>query len=341
MMRPSSVTRLLNRHRLPALVIVLVAVLTGLGVATLLGERRSTALTPGDEPTPRATQTAEPTESASPTLAPAPSQTAADSPMAAATAVPNATAEARADENAQPYGRHAMVLVDGVRVREWPRLNDRVTAILARGDEVLIDGGPVDVDGHTWWAVRHSPAPTSGAVSMYDYAGAGWIAAGTPDGEPFIEVGEYRCPVQVDGLVLAELTSDARRGCLDGGPITVEGVFDVCPGFLAGPFRPEPYWLYFSCWILRDEAGTWGLYIHIPPPPGNGDVGTLVVDGVELQRGDVVSALLGRYTGPCSVADTDEAQVSEFTRQWWATECQGRLLVEEMSVLGHVDLGPP
>jgi hypothetical protein len=340
-MRRSAVTRALSRHRLSALVIVLVAVLTGLGVGVLLGERGSTALAPSDEPTPSSTQTAEPTETASQTPAQVPSETVAPSPTATATVVPTATVEAPADENALPYGRHAVVLVDGVRVREWPSLDDSVTTILARGDEVLIDGGPVDIDGHTWWAVRHSPAPASGDVSMYDYVRVGWIAEGTPDGEPFIEVGEYRCPVQVDGSVLAELTSDARRGCLDGGSLIVEGVFDVCPGVLAGPFRPEPYWLYFTCWILRDEAGTWGFHIHIPPPPGNGDVGTLVVDGVELQRGDVVSARLGRYPGPCIVADTDEAQVSEFTRQWWATECQGRLWVEEMSVLGHVDLGPP
>jgi hypothetical protein len=318
-----------------------VAVLTGLGVGVLLGERGSTALAPSDEPLSSVTQSAEPTETASQTSAPVPSATVAGSPMAAATATPTATVEAPADENALPYGRHAVVLADGVRVREWPSLDDSVTAILARGDEVLIDGGPVDVDGYTWWAVRHSPAPTSGAVSMYDYAGAGWIAAGTPDGEPFIEAGDYRCPVQVDGLVLAELTSDARRGCLDGGPVAVEGVFEVCPGFIPGPLRPEPYWLYFSCWSLGDEAGTWSTYIHLPPAPGSGEVGTPVVDGIELQRGDVVSALLRRYTGPCIVADTDEAQASDFTRQWWATECQSRLLVEELSVLGHLDLGPP
>jgi hypothetical protein len=58
-MRPSAVTRILGRHRLPALVIVLVAVLTGLGVGVLLlGDRGSLALVPGDEPLPSAAPTA-------------------------------------------------------------------------------------------------------------------------------------------------------------------------------------------------------------------------------------------------------------------------------------------
>jgi hypothetical protein len=67
-MRPSSITRVLSRHRLLALVIVLVAVLTSLGVWVLSGgDRGSTALDPGDEPTPNTTQTAEGSHTPGPT----------------------------------------------------------------------------------------------------------------------------------------------------------------------------------------------------------------------------------------------------------------------------------
>jgi hypothetical protein len=86
-MRRSAVTRLLSRHRPPALIIVLVAVLTGLGVGVLLGERGSTALAPNDEPVPSVRQSAEPSETAEPTArasSPAPEA----SPPAAVEATP-------------------------------------------------------------------------------------------------------------------------------------------------------------------------------------------------------------------------------------------------------------
>jgi hypothetical protein len=66
-MHPSALTRLLSQHRLLALVIVFVAVLTSLGVGVLLGGRGVSALPPGDQPVPSATQAAEPSQTASPT----------------------------------------------------------------------------------------------------------------------------------------------------------------------------------------------------------------------------------------------------------------------------------
>jgi hypothetical protein len=53
--RLSAVTRALSRHCLSELVIVLVAMLTGLGLGVLLAERGSTALAPNAEPLPSET----------------------------------------------------------------------------------------------------------------------------------------------------------------------------------------------------------------------------------------------------------------------------------------------
>jgi hypothetical protein len=87
MMRRSAITRALNRHRLPALVIVLVAALTGLGVGVLLGDRDSTALVPGDQPLPSPTPTAD----ASETIDPRGTATSSPSPPAATLGATDAT----------------------------------------------------------------------------------------------------------------------------------------------------------------------------------------------------------------------------------------------------------
>jgi hypothetical protein len=113
-MRLSAVTRALSRRRLPALVIVLVAVLTGLAGATLLGDRGSSALAPTDEPTPSATQSVEPTEAAiseqpertmaQPSAAPSPELTPSADQPERATLLPNAIPPTAVVPSGEPTG---------------------------------------------------------------------------------------------------------------------------------------------------------------------------------------------------------------------------------------------
>jgi hypothetical protein len=186
----SAVTRALNRHRLPALVIVLVAVLTGLGVGTLLGERGSTALVPGDQPLPSATPTADASETTDPRLTitspPSPptatlgASDATPSPGDASSSLRAATTDlswTRSVDFGETYGRtsvNQMVAFDG--------------GILAVGVERANPVMPDHDEGRVWassdgreWADVTPPglfADTS-LVSLIVADGGGLIVFGT------------------------------------------------------------------------------------------------------------------------------------------------------------------
>lgn len=145
-MRQSAVTRALSRHPLPALVIVLVAVLTGLGVGVLLGERGSVALAPSDEPLPSVMESADPSETASPSSENGSSPSASTVPTAAATptstapTMPMPTDAPRASPSVAAGFQYQDILrveVNGLAVREAPSR----TSPLAQGYEAV--GGTV------------------------------------------------------------------------------------------------------------------------------------------------------------------------------------------------------
>jgi hypothetical protein len=120
-MRPSAVTRLLNRHRLPALVIVLVAVLTGLGVAALLGDRGATAVEPSNEPTLNTTQVAEGSQTPGPTARErTPSPIAEASPRATGETTPPAALGGTRDTSSQLVLRFEQWVIGVGAPYPWP-----------------------------------------------------------------------------------------------------------------------------------------------------------------------------------------------------------------------------
>jgi hypothetical protein len=166
MMRPPAVSRLLNRHRLPALVIVLVAVLTGLGVAALLGDRASTALTPSDEPLP--STTADASHTADPTFEEG-SPSASAVPIAEPISSPTAPPASAVDDIVQ-------VRVDGLRMRQEADPRAPVVAGLESGDVARVVAGPVAAGGYDWYEVLDLDSRR------------GWVAAGDDDGAWLLSV---------------------------------------------------------------------------------------------------------------------------------------------------------
>jgi hypothetical protein len=169
-MRQSTVTRALSRHRLLALVVVLVAVLTGLGVATLLGDRGSMALEPSDDPTPSATAHASYT--ADPT-----SGDGSPSASAVPTAEPISSPSARSRPPAFAVNDIVQVTVDGLRMRRDADAQAQVIAGLENGDVVRVMSGPATAGGYDWYEVIDLDSRR------------GWVAAGDEGGAWLSSVG--------------------------------------------------------------------------------------------------------------------------------------------------------
>jgi hypothetical protein len=171
-MRLSAVTRALNRHRLPALVIVLVAVLTGLGVGTLLGERGSTALAPSEVPS--ATPTDDRGETADPVAS---DGSPSPSPVPVAEPTPSATADQPSvgQSSAFTVDDIVQVTVDGLRMRGSADAQAPVVAALENGEVVRVVAGPATAGGYDWYEVIDLDS-RRGWVASGDDAGA-WLSS--------------------------------------------------------------------------------------------------------------------------------------------------------------------
>jgi hypothetical protein len=184
-MRLPAVTRALSRHRLPALVIVLVAVLTGLGVGVLLGERGSTAQAPSEVPS------ATPTDDRSATADPV---SGGGSPPASLAPTAEPTPSSTADQpSARPPSAFAVddivqVTVDVLRLRQGANAQAPVVAALENGEVVRVVAGPATAGGYDWYEVIDLDSRR------------GWVASGNDDGPWLASVSGDPAD---DGLLLA------------------------------------------------------------------------------------------------------------------------------------------
>jgi hypothetical protein len=295
-MRQSHVTRVLSRHRLPALVIVLVAVLTGVGVGVLLGDRGSMALAPSDEPTPSPTQTAEPTQTAGatplPSAPPTPEATPSTPTEAALTPVPTPSPVAA---STLPVEIFAEVVADRLLMRVAPGLSSDVlqygqggdhppgtvfpTATLGRDTEwtlVYLLDGPVAADGYDW----HLAAATKLEDTYPRYVG--WIAAGDAQDAWLVQT-DVPCPQAP--VQLADVTNTAMGRltaiyCLGGQELTLRGYYTEDPeAHLAPRECDEAAWMHCDLgWhVLRVLEAPWagdGNALDVKPHPDMGPMPT-------------------------------------------------------------------
>jgi hypothetical protein len=118
---------------------------------------------------------------ATPGAALAPTAEPAIAPTARPTARPTATPRPTITPTVEPTlavgGRARLVNLNGapLRAREAPGLSGAVVGRIPEGSEVALSEGPVEADGYTWWRVEAEGA-------------AGWVAASSPEGVPFLEV---------------------------------------------------------------------------------------------------------------------------------------------------------
>ena len=80
------------------------------------------------------------------------------------------------------------IVVDGLRVRTAPTVDDSVSAkldpLLGNGTKLHVLDGPVTADGYDWYHVQAIGWPHNGWVAAADHDGSPWIVASALNSEP-------------------------------------------------------------------------------------------------------------------------------------------------------------
>jgi len=159
-----------------------------------VGRNPITSVIPRESPAatdkPVATSSAEPSDvpSDEPSVAPSQSASPASSPFVVAGLGPDTLG--------------VVVATDGLRVRRLPTVgeeSERLEPTLPVGVPLYVVDGPVAADGYAWYQVQ-----PYGADEPLPF---GWIAAGSRDGEPWIEQYRLGCdsvPLSPEGLASGE-----------------------------------------------------------------------------------------------------------------------------------------
>lgn len=155
------------------------------------------------------------------------------------TAAPNDSPE----PGALAAGRAAITVVDGLRVRSAPSVDEAVsrkyTPLLPRGTTLFVLDGPNAASGYEWWQV----VPIAFQV---DGPGHGWVAGASRDGEPWVEPTQLDCPpTPTDLAALQDLTNGMALACFARKPITVRARLVSCNCDADGP-PVDPAWLGIS-----------------------------------------------------------------------------------------------
>ena len=183
-------------------------------------------------PTPSAGSIETPTPDVTPEPTPAPSPSRRPSPPR--------SRRSPIDPGPLRVDGFADVLVTDLAIRSKPSVatDSKVLGRLTTGDRVFILKGPVEGSGFAWYQV----APRdweSGEKPV------GWIAAGSRDGEPWLEGRTPDCPpLPVEVGTLAAMTSFERLSCFGSRDLTFNaGIGEWTDDF--GPTHPwgTPDWL--------------------------------------------------------------------------------------------------
>lgn len=181
----------------------------------------------------------------------------------------NETVDRSTTDGILPPDSLALVMVDGLRVRETPSLAGRIMVSYAAGTRVTVVGnpsflGPVTADGHDWYVIVHRSDEDDPTTEILGYAAAGDAAT------PFLATLEPRC----DRAALITLTGYEQLACLGGGPVMIEGTYGCggCGGFAPGTFEPgwlaNPIFPPFHVLTAKVGTGIGRIDLHFPPARG-------------------------------------------------------------------------
>lgn len=185
--------------------------------------------------------------------------------------------------------------IDGLRVRATPTTAGAVLGTINQGQLGFVVAGPTSSDGYTWYQLSGIGLPANAGceppVRTDPFScptWLGWVAAGQPAGQAWLEAATVSCPaspMNLDALVTqagpqGPLTALERLACYRSTQIRFRAWWPTMPadaglGGTCGALAPNPYWL--MCPALSNNRltisesegfGGVGLMISIDPTSG-------------------------------------------------------------------------
>ena len=222
---------------------------------------------------------------------------------ATSTAEPSAGASDPPAGDVMAAGGAAITVVDGVRVRSTPSVDDAVSRkyvpLLPRGTALFVLDGPTAASGYDWWHVVPTALGGGGP-------GHGWVAGASREGEPWLQATQLDCPPTPTDLgALKAITDGIALACFAGVPITVRARLVDCECDITGP-RTDPDWLGLgNAHILLVDPSE-----HRPPPQDRYLLHLDPAAGVTSVPIDQVAEVTGIFDHPdareCRSAGVDE-----------------------------------
>ena len=182
--------------------------------------------------------------------------------------------------------------VDGLTVRTEPTTGAVALGTIDKGQLGFVVAGPVSADGYAWYQLSglglpantgcEPPAQTT-PFAPCSSIGLGWVAAGPPDGQPWLEATTLPCPaspMNVETLVTRGMTPLERLACYRSTPIRFRAWFPEIPpdaglGGTCGAVAPNPAWLIcqglsYNNLVISESAGFEGAGVQISIDPASG-----------------------------------------------------------------------
>lgn len=183
--------------------------------------------------------------------------------------------------------------VDGLRVRATPGTSGAQLGTIDTGQLAFVMAGPVSADGYEWYQLAAPGLPPNAGCeppvqtnpfSCPDWLG--WVAAGQPGSQPWLEATELPClasPMNLETLIMepAPRTPLERLACYGSTSIRVRGWWPQIPddaglgGACGRVVAPNPAWLVcqnvnYNGLSISESAGFEGVQVKISIDPATG-----------------------------------------------------------------------
>jgi hypothetical protein len=215
----------------------------------------------------------------------------------------SATASPTSQPSGNPSPSASAIVIDGLvrstvnslAVRDKPTTAGAWLGTIDTGQVGFVVAGPVSADGYAWYQLSgvglpanagcEPPLQTTPFTPCGDHQ-LGWVAAGQPGGQAWLEATTVPCPaspMNLEALVsepgFGPLTALERLACYRSTPIRFRGWWPQLPpdaglGGACGAVAPNPAWLicqglYYNNLVISDSAEeVVGLKISIDPASG-------------------------------------------------------------------------
>jgi hypothetical protein len=227
-------------------------------------------------------------------------------PIASQDATPSA-APSTASPTSQPSATSAPstagIVIDGLtkstvnalRVRAEPTTASVALGTIDEGQLGFVVAGPVSADGYGWYQLAGVGLPANAGceppvlTTPFNCPNwLGWVAAGPPGGQPWLEATTLPCPASpmnlealVTGAPQGPLTALERLACYGSTPIRFRAWWPELPadaglGGACGPVvAPNPMWLicqglYYNGLVISDSEGFEGVGLQMSIDPASG-----------------------------------------------------------------------